>query len=75
MGFKVSKKITEREARAVDLWNAQYPVGTNVVVKRDNGETMQTVTRSEAFLLSGHTAVIQLAGISGCYSLERVTAE
>ncbi|WP_051182948.1 hypothetical protein [Desulfocurvibacter africanus] len=57
-----------------DAWNERHPVGTAVTALRDNGGTVQTRTRSEAQLLSGHTAVIWLEGISGCYALERVTA-
>ena len=40
----------------------------------DGGEIRETVTTSEAQVLSGHSAVIWLDGISGCYDLERVTA-
>ena len=54
-------------------WNAAHRVGTPVNVKMDNGATVQTTTRSEASILSGHTAVIWLEGISGCYLLSRVT--
>lgn len=41
---------------------------------RDNGQDMETVTRSEAQLLFGHTAVVWVEGISGCYSLSHVEA-
>lgn len=59
---------------AVDAFNAKYPVGTKVFVKRDNGEGQVTTTRSKADVLSGHSAVIWLDGISGCYLLDRVSA-
>jgi hypothetical protein len=39
----------------------------------DGGEVRETVTTSEAQVLSGHSAVIWLAGISGYYLLDRVT--
>lgn len=58
--------------RQVDNWNKHYPVGQAVTVRRDNGETMETKTRSPAELLSGHSAVVWLDGISGCYLLSRV---
>ena len=54
-------------------WNAANPVGTAVNVTMDNGEVRQTVTRTGAQILSGHSAVIWLEGISGCYQLSRVT--
>lgn len=54
-------------------WNAENPVGTPVNVQMDNGEVRQTITRTGAQILSGHTAVIWLEGISGAYLLSRVT--
>lgn len=56
-----------------DDWNAINPVGCDVELRRDFDEkTTRTKTRSEAQILSGHTAVIWLEGISGCYMLDRV---
>lgn len=55
----------------VDNWNRQYPIGTAVIVTKDNGAQVHTKTRSEASVMSGHSAVIWLKGISGCYALER----
>lgn len=57
----------------IENFNLKYPVGTDVTVKKDNGEIIHTKTRSEADLLGGHTPVIWLDGISGCYALSRVT--
>ncbi|WP_249936288.1 hypothetical protein [Janthinobacterium lividum] len=51
-----------------------HQVGAAVSVELDGGDVRETVTVSEAQVLSGHTAVIWLDGISGCYALERVTA-
>lgn len=59
--------------RQCDIFNARVPVGSSVDVVKDRGEVIQTVTRSHAIVLSGHTAVIWLEGISGCYLLDRVT--
>lgn len=56
-----------------DAFNARYPVGQRVSVRRDSGEGVTTTTRSAAQVLSGHTAVIWLDGITGCYLLDRVT--
>jgi hypothetical protein len=64
----------ESQRAQINRWNARYPVGTRVVVTRDNGSEIVTRTRSGAQLLSGHTAVIFLEGISGCYLLGRVRA-
>lgn len=56
----------------VDQWNAAHPVGTPVVVRLDSGKNFATKTRSRAEVLSGHTPVIWLEGVRGCYILERV---
>jgi hypothetical protein len=56
-----------------DAFNAKCPVGGRVRVTLDGGEERETVTTSEAQILSGHTPVVWMKGISGCYLLERVT--
>jgi hypothetical protein len=58
---------------ACDKFNAANAVGAAVTVRLDGGEVRETVTTSEAQVLSGHSAVIWLKGISGCYLLDRVT--
>jgi hypothetical protein len=55
-----------------DRFNATYPVGQFVTVRKDNGEGVITRTRAAAEVLSGHSAVIWLEGISGCYLLDRI---
>lgn len=61
--------------KSVDDWNAKYPVGTPVVLLKDSGENFSTTTRSEAQVLSGHSAVVWLVGVSGCYQLDRVVVD
>jgi hypothetical protein len=58
--------------RQCDAWNAAHAVGTAVVLTKDLGEKVDTKTRSKAQVLSGHSAVIWLEGVSGCWLLERV---
>lgn len=65
------REIIEAEKADVENWNAKYPVGTEVRVMRDRGGPVVTKTCSEAWMLSGHTAVVMLDGISGCYCLDR----
>lgn len=62
------------QQKVVDAWNAKYPVGQPVTVNRDSGEQMETVTRTPAQLLSGHTAVVWIEGIASCYALTHVKA-
>lgn len=68
-------KSTAKLQKQCDAWNKKYPVGTPVVLLKDGGENISTVTRSQAEILSGHSAVIWLEGVSGCYLLERVTPD
>lgn len=59
---------------ACDAFNAANPVGAKVLVKLDGRDDLfETVTRSEAQILSGHSVVIWLENVSGCYLLECVT--
>lgn len=55
--------------RLADEFNARYPVGTKVILRRDIGDVETTVTGG-AFVLMGHSAVAQFYGVSGCYSIE-----
>lgn len=58
----------------VDAFNAQFQVGSEVMLKKDFVETpIRTKTTSEAFILSGHTAVVFLEGVSGCYMVSHVS--
>lgn len=67
-------KISKAEQKKVDAWNAKYSIGQEVDLTKDDGQVMRTKTRSEAEVLSGHTAVVWLDGVRGCYLLDRVKA-
>jgi hypothetical protein len=64
-----------QQQRTVQEWNALYPIGTPVNVQRDNGTITQSKTRSAAWLMGGHTAMIMVDGIAGGYMLSRVTPQ
>lgn len=56
-----------------DRFNLAHPVGTPVTVQLDGqAELFVTATRSPAQVLSGHSAVIWLENLTGCYLLNRV---
>lgn len=56
-----------------DKFNSVNPVGSVVTVELDNSDQpFLTTTRSKAEVLSGHTSVIWLSGVRGCYLLDRV---
>lgn len=69
----MTRPSAEALQRQCDDFNARYPVGQLITVRKDGGEGVSTVTRSKAEVLSGHSAVIWLEGIAGCYLLDRVT--
>lgn len=55
-------------------WNAQFPIGTMVIVQRDNGKRFRCRTKSEAFKIHPHSPVlVHLTGFS-FINLEAVTA-
>lgn len=60
--------------RLVDDWNSRHRIGDPVVVTKDDGSKVETVATTAAYVMGGHTAVIHLEGIRGCYALERVKA-
>jgi len=62
----------ELKAQADLVRNWTLPIGTPVDVHQGNGSMLRTKTRSEAWLLGGHTAVIHVDGLEGAYVLERV---
>jgi hypothetical protein len=68
------KKTSVKLERAVADWNRRHGVGALVKYHRiiGEGEGVATKTRSEAWVLSGHTAVVMVEGVSGCVALEAV---
>lgn len=67
------KTPLQLEAQCAD-WNAKYPIGTSVryyrrCYPRDDFAGIFT-TKSEAKVLSGHSAVVWLNGKSGAVSLD-----
>jgi hypothetical protein len=56
-------------------FNQEHPVGTKVLVRRDDGTVTRTMTRSRAWVLAGVCPVVMVEGIRGSYLLSRVTVE
>lgn len=59
-------------ASLVDAWNQVVPEGAHAVVVRDDGTQLPTFTRSAAFIMGGHSAMVMVDGIAGAYAMERV---
>lgn len=70
---KTPARSTMKLQAQCDRFNATHSVGCKVSVLLDSGERRETATRSVAQVLSGHSAVIWLDGVTGCYLLDRVT--
>ena len=64
--------VSKLQARC-NAWNLANPVGTLVSLRRNIGDPTITRTRSEAQILSGHSAVVWLEGVRGYYDLDWVT--
>lgn len=67
----VPSRSPEKQAHE---FNRLFPVGTKVRYWRGAREGLgrETVTRSKARVLSGHTAVVLLEGVSDCIALSHV---
>ena len=64
---------TAKLQKQCDEFNAKHPIGTAVTLRTDSKGDIATKTRSEAQVLSGHSAVIWLECGAGCWQLDRVT--
>ena len=67
--MRKSIEVMESKVRA---FNRRNPVGKTVTVIKDLGEEIETRVKYPAEVLSGHTPVVWLDGISGAYLLDRV---
>lgn len=74
--MKQAKSATLKQLQdQCDAWNAKHPEGTQVSYESviGEGETHRGATRSEAQVLSQHSAVVWLKGKSGCVLLDHCT--
>ena len=67
-------RSTVSAAKLVAKWNERFHVGTKVRYWTGAREGVGKIsyTQSPAEVLSGHTAVIWLSGVSGCVALSHV---
>lgn len=66
------------QQKLVDEWNFQHPVGTTVtrfkLVRPLRDPQPPTKTRSRAWLMGGHTAMVMVEGVAGGVMVESVVA-
>jgi hypothetical protein len=68
------KAITKKQENKCKKWNEENEVGQKVEYRSFFGDEAEMYkTSSLAWMLSGHTAVVMLAGKSGCVSLDSLT--
>ncbi len=60
------------EVRRVEHFNALYNIGKAVDVRNDDGTVASTVTKTRAWVVDGHAAIV-VSGFSGLVRLDRVT--
>lgn len=63
------QKTLQKLTKIVDDFNKRYPVGSQVVLRKDTG-LLVTFVRAPAEVLGGHSAVAWFEGVRGCYSIE-----
>ncbi len=63
-------KMTQKQ---LDKWNETFPIGSPCWVQYDDGSEHTHHTRSFAWFLGGGHAVVKVDGLSGGYSLDRLT--
>jgi hypothetical protein len=73
MSSNSKRPSLEQLQAACDRFNGKSRVGGRVRVQLDSGEVRETITTSEAQVLSGHTPVVWLEGVRGCYALDSIT--
>jgi hypothetical protein len=67
------KALEKKAIKQVEAWNQEYLEGQNVLLLKDNGDEVETKTKSEAWVM-GCCAVALFEGISGAYRLDRAEA-
>jgi len=75
MKERVMKYTKKNQINLVEQWNEKYPVGTPVTRYRLVNPLEQpedTKTRSEAWLMGGHTAMVMVEGVAGGVMVESV---
>jgi len=53
-----------------EQWNKENPVGTEGLLKRDNGDGTPTKVLAEAYEMGGKTVAF-FEGVRGCYLADR----
>lgn len=67
---RYSPPSPKEQQKLVDQWNEQHPIGTDVTFSDALTDPEKSKTRSAAWLMGGHTAVVLIEGRSGCVSLD-----
>lgn len=67
-----SKRNKEEAYKVAAAWNKAHPMGSRVALYKDDGQVMDTNTRSLALVTPENVPVIFVERVSGYYALDRV---
>ena len=71
-----AREVAQMAERSCTAWNNLYSVGTRVRLYLgmlgDEKNSIETVTRSQAWVMGGHSAMIMVQGKTGGWSLTHV---
>lgn len=70
--MKQAEKKLQQLQKQCDDFNAKHKPGDLMTVRKDIGEPVTGSLRYQAQVLSGHSAVAWVTGVSGCYDLDRI---
>ena len=66
--------MTKALQAKIDRFNKNHGVGAAMLYRsHPQAEPRRVKTRSEAYDLSGHTAVVMVEGVSGCVAIAALT--
>jgi len=69
----MAKPNLKKLQKECDDFNAKYPIGTAVMLKKDFvDKPISTTVTHAAYVMCGHSAVAFFKGISGCYDISAV---
>ncbi len=63
---------TKMKKSELKQWNKDFPIGTRVILTKDNQEEIKTTVRSKGWLLGNGMPLVLVEGIRGGYSISRI---
>lgn len=64
--------MSEKMQAEVDALNEKMPVGSNVILRKDDGTILESEIKYPFSILSGRSVVGWVKGVKGCYLADRI---